>query len=176
MSYASHATSAPEHGPNEAAPVPRWWTSPRSIAFAALLVAAIAVAVAVAAWIRPGASHSYSDDQSARAKANVCGAWAPVHQAIWAGTPNPHPGDPVAQLSVAANVRLAELGGGTYLKQTLTEEPAAPAALVSAVNTVATTLQRLGVNYLAGNETQAVLGPLLSKLDAQGAAVDKLCK
>lgn len=175
MSYASHATSAPEHGPNDAASALRWWASPRSIAFAALVIAVIAVAVAVAAWIRPG-SHSYTDDQSARAKANVCGAWSPVHQAIWAGTPNPHPGDPVAQLSVAANVRLAELGGGSYLKQTLTEEPATSAALASAVTTVATTLQRLGVNYLAGNETQAVLAPLLSKLDAQGAAVDKLCK
>lgn len=176
MSYASHATSAPEHGPNEATPVPRWWTSPRSIAFLALVIAVIAAAVAVAAWIHPGTSHSYSDDQSSRAKANVCAAWAPVHQAIWAGTPNPRPGDPVAQLSVAANVRLSELGGGSYLKQTVAEEPATPAGLANAVNTVATTIQRLGINYLAGNETQAVLAPLLSKLDAQGAAVDKQCK
>jgi hypothetical protein len=160
----------------EAAPVIRWWTSPRSIAFVALAIAIIAAAVAVAAWLRPSASHSYSDAQSAQAKANVCAAWAPVHQSIWKGTPNPQPGDPVAQLAVAANVRLAELGGGSYLKQTLAEEGATPAALSTAVNTVATTLQRLGVNYLAGNETQAVLAPLLSKLDSQGAAVDKLCK
>ena len=118
-SEVSRADSNEKHSPFVG-----WWTSPRSVAFVAIAIAVIATAVAIAAWLRPGASHSYSDQESAQAKANVCSAWAPVHQAVWAGTPNPHPGDPVAQLSVAANVRLAMLGGGSYLKETLAAEPA----------------------------------------------------
>jgi hypothetical protein len=91
-SEVSRADSNEKHSPFVG-----WWTSPRSVAFVAIAIAVIATAVAIAAWLRPGASHSYSDQESAQAKANVCSAWAPVHQAVWAGTPNPHPGDPVAQ-------------------------------------------------------------------------------
>lgn len=157
-------------------PVVRWWASPRSIAFAALAIAVIAAAAAIAAWVHLGTSQSFSAQQSAQAKTNVCSAWAPVRKSVWVGTPNPHPGDPVAQLSVAANVRLAMLGGGSYLKETLAAEPAAPADLANAVNSVANTLQRMGVNYLARNESPAVIGPLRHDLDTQGAEVDKLCK
>jgi drug/metabolite transporter superfamily protein YnfA len=81
-SEVSRADSNEKHSPFVG-----WWTSPRSVAFVAIAIAVIATAVAIAAWLRPGASHSYSDQESAQAKVNVCSAWAPVHQAVWAGTP-----------------------------------------------------------------------------------------
>ena len=170
-SEVSRADSNEKHSPFVG-----WWTSPRSVAFVAIAIAVIATAVAIAAWLRPGASHSYSVQESAQAKANVCSAWAPVHQAVWAGTPNPHPGDPVAQLSVAANVRLAMLGGGSYLKETLAAEPATPADLAKAVTSVVTTLQQMGINYLARTPNKAVFTSLQHDLDSQGAQVVKLCK
>ena len=173
MTNVSPAVSAPEHSHREH---DSWWTSPRSIAFAALAVAVIAAAAAIAAWLHPAGSHSYSDQQSAQAKANVCAAFQPVHQAVWTGTPNPHPGDPVAQLAVAANVRLAMLGGGSYLRETLAAEPATPADLAKAVTSMATTLQKMGINTLARTGNQAVQAQLKHDLDTEGAQVAGLCK
>jgi len=173
MTNVSPTVSAPEHSHRERDP---WWKSARLTTYAALAIALIAVVVAVAAWLRPAASHSFSDQESAQAKANVCSAWAPVRKSVWVGTPNPHPGDPVAQLAVAANVRLAMLGGGSYLRETLAAEPAAPADLAKAVTSVANTLERMGVTYLARTGTPAVIGPLKHDLDSEGAQIDKLCK
>ncbi len=143
--------------------------------YAALAFALIALVVAVMAWIRPG-SHSYSDQQSAQAKAKVCAAFWPVHKAVWEGTPDPRKGDPVAQLAVAANVRLAMLGGGSYLKETLAAEPATSSELAKAVTSLTDTLQRMGAIYLARMDTRPVIGPLLNDLNSQGAEVAKLCK
>jgi len=175
-SYASPATSAPENSHQKGSSGHRWWTSPRSIAFVALAVAVIAVAVAIVPWVHPGSFHSFSDQQSAQAKANVCAAWAPVRRSVWVGTPNPRPGDPVAQDAVAANVRLAMLGGGSFLKEIVDAEPAAPADLANAVKSVANTLEWMGVYYLARLDTHGVIDPLRQKLDSEGAAIDKLCK
>ena len=152
-----------------------WWKSTRAIAIAALVIAVIGTAVAIVVpRVHLGAS--YSDEQTAQAKAAVCSAWAPVRKSVWLGTPNPRRGDPVAQLAVAANVRLAELGGGSYLKETLAEQPATPADLAKAVTAVANTLQKMGVIYLARNDSPALIGPLHNALDTEGAEVGKLCK
>jgi hypothetical protein len=140
------------------------------------LIAVIAAAVAVLAWLRPAHAHSYSAEQSAEAKKNVCAAWVPIRKSVWEGTPNPRPGDPVAQDAVAANVRLAMIGGGSFLKETVASEPAAPADLAKAINSVANTLQWMGAYYLARIDTQAVIGPLKHNLDSEGAVVDNLCR
>lgn len=172
----SSATSAPEGGHRKNSSILRWWTSPRATAFVALAVAVIAAALAIVAWVRPGAGHSFNDEQSTQAKSVVCAAWAPVHKTIWQGIPNPRPGDPVAADAQAANVRLAMLGGGSFLKETLASEPATPTDLANAIEGVANTLQWMGVDYLAGNQSHAVLDPLKSKLDSTGAEIEKLCK
>lgn len=176
MSDTSLTEAVPENSHKKHPSVISWWNSPRSIAFVALAIAVIATAVAIAAWVRPGSSHSFSDEQSAQAKEDVCSAWAPVRKSVWEGTPNPRRGDPVAADAVAANVRLAMLGGGSYLKETVAAEPAAPADLAKAVNSVANTLQRMGIVYLAGTATPAVLNPLMHDLNSQGAQIDGLCK
>jgi hypothetical protein len=174
-SFASPDPSAPQSKHKKHSSPLRWWASPRATAFVALAIAMIAVAVAIAAWVRPSFWHSFSDEQSAQAKVTVCAAWAPVRKSVWVGTPNPRPGDPVAADAVAANVRLAMLGGGSFLKETLAAEPAAATDLAKAVNSVAITLEWMGINYLAGNQSHGVLDPLKDKLDSEGAEIDKLC-
>ena len=56
--------------------------------------------------------------------------------------------DPVAREAVAANARLATVGGGSYLLARL--DPALPAELADAVRTFATDLQDIGMKQLAG--------------------------
>jgi hypothetical protein len=68
------------------------------------------------------------------------------------------------------------LGGGSYLKETLAAEPATPADLAKAVTSVVTTLQQMGINYLARTPNKAVFTSLQHDLDSQGAQVVKLCK
>jgi hypothetical protein len=142
----------------------------------ALAIAVIGAAVAVVAWVHPRAAHSYSAQQSAEAKKAVRAAWVPVRKAVWVGTPNPRPGDPVAADAVVANERLAMIGGSYFLKDILASQPATPADLKNAVNSAATTLQWTGVYYLARIDSHQIQDPLQHDLDSQGVAVGKLCK
>jgi len=52
-------------------------------------------------------------------------------------------------LAVATSARLALYGGGEYLQERLTRAPVTPASLTQAVTATATTLEDLGINYLA---------------------------
>lgn len=147
--------------------------------FAALVIAVLAVVLAVVGWFDPlnrSSSQSFSSQQADDAKNNVCAAYMAVHQGVVANTHlrNPAPDNPVAGLAVAANARLALLGGGAYLRDRLAAEPATPADLTKAVNSMADTLEELGVNYLAG-ASNIVQDPLRSALDTQISDLDKLC-
>jgi hypothetical protein len=151
----------------------RWWTSPRATAFVALAVAVIAVAAAIAAWLVPVPKH-FSGDQSARAKAKVCNSYAAVRNAVAQGTPNPRPDDPVAHTAVAANVRLAMIGGSSFLRETLDAEPATPADLTDAVKSYAATLDELGFAYLLMTK-ESVKAPLLKTLNSDLVQINQIC-
>ena len=170
------ATSAVEDFP-EAAPPPtqRGWTS-RWPTFAALAIAALALAVAVLAWFHPGGSPSFSAQETADAKKNICIASTITRDAVVTNTHlvNPHGDDPVGTLAVAGNARLALLGGGAYLRDRLQAEPATPADLAKAVNAMAGTIEQLGINYLAG-ATGLAQDPLRSNLDKEIAIIKQLC-
>jgi hypothetical protein len=75
---------------------------------------------------------------------------------------------------VAANARLALLGGGAYLKDRIAAEPASPADLAQAVNNMGNTMEQLGIAYLAA-ATQQVLDPLRHDLDSQITQLNKMC-
>jgi hypothetical protein len=139
-------------------------------------VALIAVAVAVAAWFRPThESASFSDQQSAQAKKDVCTASLVVNKAVFVKNPNPNPPDPVNQVAVASNVRLALLGGGAYLRDTVDAAPAAPADLAKAANSMAKTLQQLGINYVAGTDNPALVKPLQQDLNSAMSQINRIC-
>ena len=173
MSSAHPTTSVLTHDHNESHP---WWRSTRSAAYAALAIALIAVAVAIAAWLRPAhEAPSFSDQQSAQAKKNICSAALVVNKAVFADAPNPHPGDPVGAIAVAANVRLALLGGGAYLRDAVAAEPAAQANLAKAATSMANTLQQTGISYAANTATPAVLSPLQQDLASEMRQINSLC-
>lgn len=181
MSVESPSQDAPENGHrksengHEKSPsfLRSWWESPRAIAFVALAVAVIAVAAAIAAWLVPVPKH-FSGEQSARAKTNVCTTYAIVRNAVSKGTPNPRPDDPVAQTAVAANVRLAMIGGSSYIRETVAVEPAAPADLTKAVSSLADTLDKLGFAYLLMAD-QNVKAPLLQTMGSQMTQINQMC-
>jgi hypothetical protein len=151
----------------------RWWNSPRAIAFAALAIAVIAVAAVITVWLR-SQGPSFNAQQSAGAKANVCAAYTTVRKAVFMKHLKPNPGDTVAELRVASNERLALLGGGAYLRQTTAAEPAAPADLVKAVNSMGDTLEQMGLEYIAG-ANKSVWEPLRKDLGSETGQINKIC-
>jgi hypothetical protein len=146
--------------------------------YAALAIAVIALAVAITAWFRPAHSGtpSFNDQQTADAKKSVCRAYTSVKQSVVVNThmTNPNGDDPVGQLAVAANARLALLGGGQYLRDRLAAAPAAPAELAKAVTSMATTIEDLGIGYLSG-ESAVAQDPLRNDLNSEIGQIDALC-
>jgi hypothetical protein len=179
MSVESLSQDAPENGDGEGHGHAKgrsfagWWESPRAIAFLALAVAVIAVAAAIAAWLVPVPKH-FSSDESARAKTKVCATYVSVRNAVSVGTPNPKPDDPVAQTAVAANVRLAMIGGSSFLRETVAAEPAASGDLTKAITSLASTLDQLGFAYLL-RTGEGIKTPLLQKLNTEITQINQLC-
>jgi hypothetical protein len=147
----------------------RWQT------LAALVIAVVAAGVAVAAWFRP-THEGPSYPQSGDAKTNLCAAYKVVHQAVVTNTHLANPGGnaPGGHLAVAANARLALLGGGAYLRDIIGAQTAPPADLAKAVDSLAATIEQLGVNYLA-NVSNDVQVPLRHDLESEIATLKKLC-
>jgi hypothetical protein len=179
MSYTHSAAPEVGAGPQDPLPVPPSGKWSRWPMFAALAIAAIALAVAVTTWFRPApdsASTTFTDRQTAQAKSNICSAYTTTHQGVVRNThlADPNLNDPAGQFAIAANARLALLGGGAYLRDRVAAQPATPADLAQAVQSLADTIEQLGVGYLAAS-TPLVLDPLRHDLDAQVARINQLC-
>jgi hypothetical protein len=140
-----------------------------------LAIAVIAVTLAALAYFHP--AHNGAPgiaQQGGDAKANVCSAYATAHKAVIINT-HLQSQKPDVQLAIAANARLALLGGGSYLQQRLAENTAAPADLTSAARTLADTIQQLGINYL-NDAAPDVQKALRKDLDSQITQLNKLCE
>jgi hypothetical protein len=175
----SHTHSSPEEQSSgkEPPPFPRGRRASQWPVYAALAIAVIAAVLAALAYFHPAHNNaSATPQQGGDAKANVCSAYAAARKAVVINThlrsPNPH--DPIAELSVAANARLALLGSGAYLRERLSANSAAPGDLANAVNSMANTIQQLGINYLTG-ATPDVQDPLRHDLNSEITQIDKLC-
>jgi hypothetical protein len=170
----SRAGSAAQEFPEDPPTKPGWKS--RWPTLAALAIAALALAIAVWGWFGSVHRASFSGQQTADAKTNVCAAFQTARQAVVINTHlvNPRGDDQVGTLAVAANARLALLGGGAYLRDRLDAEPATPADLANGVKAVAASIEQLGINYLAG-ASNSVQDPLRKNLDQQIAQVRKLC-
>lgn len=155
---------------------PRWSEGSRWPAYAALAIALIAVVLAALAYFFPAHKGASVAQQSGDAKANVCSAFDTARKAVVINThlESPNPSDAAGQLAVAANARLALIGGGAYLRDRLEANTAAPADLVNTADSMADTIQQLGMNYL----TQAGAGlqdPLRHTLDTEITQLNKMC-
>lgn len=154
--------------------LPSWLT------LAALVIAVIALVLAIINFFFPSSSSKkYSGQETQDAKAHICEVTGTVRQATSINTnmANPVPGDPIGGLSVAANARLALLGGGEYVLARLDAEPATPADVSKAAAAMAKTMQELGINYLAGaSADSSVQQPLREALSNEIADLDQLCQ
>jgi hypothetical protein len=179
MRYRGRMSSYPPSGPASEQSHRKsdpWWKSGRSIAFVALAIALIALVVSVAAWLHPSKGNaSFSDQQSTQAKKEVCSAALVVNKAAFARKPVPNPDDPLVVVGDAANFRMALLGGGAYLRDTLEAQPATPPDLAKAANSMAQIVQQMGINYIAGTATPADLTSFQQSLNTAMGQINKVC-
>ncbi|MGC1155473.1 hypothetical protein [Mycobacterium sp.] len=148
--------------------------------FIMLLITLVAVGAAVAAWLRPiphntaatPSAPSYSEQQVADAKAKVCAAYAKIHRAVDINAPRTGGDDPMAQLTVAVNMRQVYVVGSAYLLTTLADEPATPGDLAAATSKVARLLQGLTLDGL----TSDVNAQENDAVNETGTTIEGLCK
>jgi hypothetical protein len=155
---------------------PHGWKASQWPTYAALAIAVIAAVLAALAYFHPAHNRASVPQQGGDAKANVCSAFTSTRKAVVINThmQSSNPNDQTAQLSVATNARLALIGGGAYLRERLAANTAAPADLANAANSLANTIEQLGINYLtgAGNDVQ---DPVRKDLNSEITQIDKLC-
>ncbi len=176
-SKSSHAESqqesATENSPQTPVPFPRGLSASGWPAYAALAIAVLAAALAALAYFHPMHKDAAIAQQGGDAKANVCSAYKVAHKSVVINT-HLQSQNPDVQLAIAANARLALIGGGSYLQERLAANTAAPGELANAANSFANTMQQLGVNYLA-EAGAAVQDPIRHDLDSQISQLEKLC-
>jgi hypothetical protein len=182
LTKSAHAESPKQSSANEEsssktpAPFPRWSDASRWPTYAALAIALIAVALAALAYFHPAQKGASIAQQGGDAKANVCAAYAVAHKAVVINThmQSPNINDPIAELSVATNARLALIGSGSYLHERIAANSAAPADLATAATSMANTIEQLGINYLTDSAPDAQ-APIRKDLDAEITQLAKLC-
>jgi hypothetical protein len=157
----------PRHGPA------RW---PVAVMFAITLVA---VAAAVAAWLRPiphnapaTPATTYSEQQTAEAKSKVCAAIEKVKKANTMNSNRNGGEDPNGQLLIAVNGRQVYIASSLYLLTTLADEPATPHELGAAGRKLANLYQVIAMDGLASDPSQAAR----DAASGTGASIDELCK
>lgn len=153
--------------------------------FVALVIAVIALGIAVSGGFRPeprtptpvADRGTFSGQQVADAKSEICNAFNLVREAISVNTnkQSPNVEDFAAQYAIAANSRLALYGGGGYLLDQLTVEPATPTALAEAVKAAARKYREVAIIYLS-ERAEPPQHPLTGSLQEVTARVDGLCR
>ena len=149
-------------------------TQSRWVATAALVMAVIAVGVAIWALVRSPGEPAVNARQPDDAKAGVCGAFDVVRKAVSMQTNTDLGPDRVAREAVAANARLATLGGGEFLLSRL--DPATPPELADAVRSFANNLQDIGMNQLVGvPNTDPTMAARLTEARASSQRIAGMC-
>jgi hypothetical protein len=154
--------------------------------FASLVIALLAIGLAIGAWLRPlpGAkasptplAPSYTSQQAADAKANVCAAFGKVDHALDVAEARGGSNDPTAILAAATSERQALDAGSRYLLRKLAEEPAAPTDLATAVRNQADSYQESLIDYLDGlTNSDPDMQPALKAADEATLTIRRLCK
>ena len=135
----------------------------------------IAIGIAIWALLRTPGEAAVNSQQSDDAKARVCVAFDMVRKAVSLRTNVDLGPDPVAKEAVAANARLATLGGGEYLLSRL--DPATPPELADPVRSFANNLQDIGMNQLVGMaNTDPAVAARLSEAQAASQQIADVCK
>jgi hypothetical protein len=169
----SHARAESEDGSVAPAPL----VASRVVIVVPVLISLLALGLAIWALLRPpaGTTPSPSTQQIAEAKGSACAAYTRVRTAV-ALQSQADPGtDPNAAQLVAVNARLAMAVGSQHIVDNLT--PAVPSELAGLLRSVATGLQDLAVNALAGTSgDEAGQVARLHDLEATSQRIVELCK
>lgn len=142
------------------------------------MIAVVALGLSAWALANPRSATTESalpSAQSEDARRQVCDAFNLVRVAVTRQTNVSLGTDPVAAQAVAANARLAALGGGQFLMSKL--DAGLPSDLATAVRTFANDLAHIGMSQLAGERVEDP--PQVERMNnAQVAAarITELCK
>jgi hypothetical protein len=144
------------------------------------VITLVAVAAAVAAWLRPMpeakpaalSGPTFSAQQVADAKSEVCAAYQKVRRASDANANRKGSEDPTSQLAVAVNDRQIYEAGSAYLLTRLGDEPATPPDLATAVGKLARLFQTITLNFLASDPSM----PERNEGDQAASTIQSLCK
>jgi ABC-type transporter Mla subunit MlaD len=125
----------------------------------------------------PPAAPTYTDQQVAKAKENVCAAFGQVDRALSVAADLAGSNDPTAVLAVATSTRQVLDFGNRYLLSKLSAEPATPSDLATAVRKQADAYQELLIGYLDGQHYgDSALQPAAdASVDATNT-IKRLCK
>ena len=147
---------------------------PRWAAPVALLIAIVAVALAIWA-LMSASSKAPATALAGDPKMRVCTAFATVSNAVNLQTHADLGLDPVALEAVAANARLALVGGGQYLLSRV--DSATPPELADAVRSFADHLQDIGMDLLAGvPNSDPIQADRMAEADATRKQLVDLCR
>ncbi|MBO0679573.1 hypothetical protein JRC04_19085 [Mycolicibacterium sp. S2-37] len=151
-------------------PAPKW------LAPAALLLAVVAIALSAWSLLSKDSSSSASGTTlPGDPKQRVCTAFDTVAKAVQLQTNNNLGQDPIAQAAVAGNARLALLGGGQYLVNSVDSE--VDSELAEAARKFGNTLQDIGANALANvPNSDPQQTARLREGDATRQQIVELCK
>lgn len=173
--------------PPPAGPPPTWPPTPpkqsRVPVIASLVIAVVAVAVAVGAWVRPAganiqsppepANSAYNQAEIDDAKGQICDARDLVTRATQrAGSQTSD--DPTVSFIIAVNVRLGAAVSADYISRVAAENPAAPQEIVDAVQDLATAYQETTLLHLS-EATDEELDVVYERLDTAGSTVNEIC-
>lgn len=157
------------------------WLKPAVMARLAIivptLIAVVALGIAIWALMRSPANTppSPTAQETAEATKRACDAYGLARTAVALQTHADTGTDPIAAQAIAANARLAMAVGSEHLVDSL--GPAVPPELDGLLRSVATDLQGLAINALAGTtDGDASQVARLKDLEATSARVVELCK
>ena len=149
------------------------------LAVLALIVAFAALALAGWTWWQSRArpTYTYTDAERAAARDSACSAYASVRTAVDTNTNLQPPGgddDVTGALAVAANARVALIGGGQYLLTRI--GPATPPELAAAMRDLGNKLMDFGAAAAAGaRNTDPAQASLLRDIGTANDTLGKLC-
>lgn len=141
------------------------------------LLAAAALTLSIINWLDARSTPDYTVEQQAAAKTTACGAYSTVRTGVASNTNVAAPGgdgDVTGALAVAANARIALIGGGQYVLARV--DPATPTELAEPLRLFGNKLMDFGAAATAGAlNTDPGQAALLADIDGLNGHLQQLC-
>lgn len=139
----------------------------------------LGLVVGVAAWFRAAPTREattpvYTEQQVADAKKAVCEAYERGVRALEVSG-NERPDTPAETISIAVNMRLAEVAVGNSIKDALQANPALPGNLKEPLDHLAGAYQSIAITQLAGG-TRDDSKSYASAADKAITEIDSICR